>query len=300
MTRGAQSISDEWIDKMIKCNKFVEIHDYLNASACFDNVDIKGGVNYFLYSPTYDGKCHYVLHQGLLVPEVDKYLHEAGIGIVIRDPQASTILDKILKAEPQLSNFNFSSLVSSKAYFGQDETLSSNWTGFETFQDNEHIIKCYVNKRLTPEGFGWMKESEVYRNQQTIPLHKVFIPEAGGSGDDPYVLGKPFYGEPNSVCSLTYICIGYDNNTHNFSKEECLNIISYINTRFLRFVVSIKKKNQHAPKDVYQFVPLQDFTSTSDIDWSQSVSDIDRQLYAKYGLSDEEIAFIEKMIKPME
>lgn len=300
MTRGAQSISDEWIDKMIKCNKFVEIHDYLNASACFDNVDIKGGVNYFLYSPTYDGKCHYVLHQGLLVHEVDKYLDEAGIGIVIRDPQASTILDKILKAEPQLSNFNFSSLVSSKAYFGQDETLSSNWTGFETFQDNEHIIKCYVNKRLTPEGFGWMKESEVYRNQQTIPLHKVFIPEAGGSGDDPYVLGKPFYGEPNSVCSLTYICIGYDNKTHNFSKEECLNIISYINTRFLRFVVSIKKKNQHAPKDVYQFVPLQDFTSTSDIDWSQSVSDIDRQLYAKYGLSDDEISFIEKMIKPME
>ena len=300
MTRGAQSISDEWIDKMIKCNKFVEIHDYLNASACFDNVDIKGGVNYFLYSPTYDGKCHYVLHQGLLVHEVDKYLDEAGIGIVIRDPQASTILDKILKAEPQLSNFNFSSLVSSKAYFGQDETLSSNWTGFETFQDNEHIIKCYVNKRLTPEGFGWMKESEVYRNQQTIPLHKVFIPEAGGSGDDPYVLGKPFYGEPNSVCSLTYICIGYDNKIHNFSKEECLNIISYINTRFLRFVVSIKKKNQHAPKDVYQFVPLQDFTSTSDIDWSQSVSDIDRQLYAKYGLSDDEISFIEKMIKPME
>lgn len=300
MTRGAQSISDEWIDKMIKCNKFVEIHDYLNASACFDNVDIKGGVNYFLYSPTYDGKCHYVLHQGLLVHEVDKYLDEAGIGIVIRDPQASTILDKILKAEPQLANFNFSSLVSSKAYFGQDETLSSNWTGFETFQDNEHIIKCYVNKRLTPKGFGWMKESEVYRNQQTIPLHKVFIPEAGGSGDDPYVLGKPFYGEPNSVCSLTYICIGYDNKTHNFSKEECLNIISYINTRFLRFVVSIKKKNQHAPKDVYQFVPLQDFTSTSDIDWSQSIADIDRQLYAKYDLSEEEIAFIEKMIKPME
>ena len=94
MTRGAQSISDEWIDKMIKCNKFVEIHDYLNASACFDNVDIKGGVNYFLYSPTYDGKCHNVLHQGLLVHEVDKYLDEAGIGIVIRDPQASTILDK--------------------------------------------------------------------------------------------------------------------------------------------------------------------------------------------------------------
>ena len=65
-------------------------------------------------------------------------------------------------------------------------------------------------------------------------------------------------------------------------------------------MVSIKKKTQHNPRDVFQFVPLQDFTSSSDIDWTQSVADIDRQLYRKYGLSDEEVAFIEKMIKPME
>ena len=65
-------------------------------------------------------------------------------------------------------------------------------------------------------------------------------------------------------------------------------------------MVSIKKKTQDNPRDVFQFVPLQDFTSTSDIDWSQSIADIDRQLYAKYGLTDDEIAFIEKMIKPME
>lgn len=65
-------------------------------------------------------------------------------------------------------------------------------------------------------------------------------------------------------------------------------------------MVSIKKKTQDNPRDVFQFVPLQDFTSSSDIDWTQSVADIDRQLYRKYGLSDEEVAFIEKMIKPME
>ena len=71
-------------------------------------------------------------------------------------------------------------------------------------------------------------------------------------------------------------------------------------TKFFRYLVSIKKKTQHAFAQVYQFVPLQDFTSTSDIDWSQSIADIDRQLYAKYGLTEDEIAFIEKMIKPME
>ena len=77
-------------------------------------------------------------------------------------------------------------------------------------------------------------------------------------------------------------------------------IIKYIKSRFFRYMVSIKKKTQDNPRDVFQFVPLQDFTSTSDIDWSQSIADIDRQLYAKYGLSEDEIAFIEKMIKPME
>ena len=123
---------------------------------------------------------------------------------------------------------------------------------------------------------------------------------AGGTGNDSQILGLPFYGEPNSVCSYTYLVIGYDKVSHNFSKQECLNILSYIKTKFFRYMVSIKKKTQNTTRDLFQFVPLQDFTSASDIDWSQSVSDIDRQLYAKYGLSDEEIAFIEKMIKPME
>lgn len=133
-----------------------------------------------------------------------------------------------------------------------------------------------------------------------VGMHKVYIPEAGGSGSDPIVLGVPFYGEPGSICSQTYICIGYDSEKHNFTEDVCKNIVSFIKTKFFRYLVSIKKKTQHAFAQVYQFVPLQDFTSTSDIDWSQSISDIDRQLYAKYGLSDDEIAFIEKMIKPME
>ena len=123
---------------------------------------------------------------------------------------------------------------------------------------------------------------------------------AGGTGNDSQILGLPFYGEPNSVCSYTYLVIGYDKVSHNFSKQECLNILSYIKTKFFRYMVSIKKKTQNTTRDLFQFVPLQDFTSTSDIDWSQSIADIDRQLYAKYGLTDEEIAFIEKMIKPME
>lgn len=121
-------------------------------------------------------------------------------------------------------------------------------------------------------------------------LHKVYIPAAGGSGNDDVVLGKPFYGEPNSVCSQTFLVIGYSPVKHHFTKEECENIIKYIRTRFFRFLVSIKKKTQNGPRGVYQFVPLQDFSKP----WT------DEELYAKYGLTAEEIAFIESMIRPME
>ena len=83
-------------------------------------------------------------------------------------------------------------------------------------------------------------------------------------------------------------------------KEEAENAIKYIQSRFFRYLVSIRKRTQHTSRDVFQFVPLQNFTAHSDIDWSKSVADIDKQLYAKYNLSADEIKFIESMIKPME
>ena len=100
---------------------------------------------------------------------------------------------------------------------------------------------------------------------------------------------------PGEVVTETYIILG------TFNEERiALNYASYIKTKFVRFLVLLTLSSMHITNVSFQFVPLQDFTSTSDIDWSQSISDIDRQLYLKYGLSDEEIAFIEKMIKPME
>ena len=157
-----------------------------------------------------------------------------------------------------------------------------------------------MNKKLVKEGFAWIRYEDMIKAWDTLPLHKVFIPIAGGSGNDPLVLGRPFYGEPNSICSQTYICIGFDPEIHNWSKEQCENVVSYIKTRFFRYLVSIKKRTQHAFAQVYELVPLQDFTPNSDIDWSQDVAGIDRQLYAKYGLSADEVAFIEERIKPME
>ena len=145
-----------------------------------------------------------------------------------------------------------------------------------------------MNKSIHKTSFGWIAEYQIPKNRHAIPLHKVLIPAANGSLDQ--VLGKPFYAEPGSVCSQTYLVIGYDADNAFSSKEECENVISYIKTRFFRYLVSIKKKTQNGPRGVYQFVPLQDFSKA----WT------DEELYKKYGFSDEEISFIETMIRPME
>ena len=129
--------------------------------------------------------------------------------------------------------------------------------------------------------------SQITKNNQDINSFKVFISRAG-SGSDSFphpILGVPFVGEPNSVSSETYIYIGpFD------SKEECENVISYIKTRFLRFLVMLRKVTQSTTREVYKFVPLQDFSHP----WT------DEMLYKKYGLDKDEIAFIESMIRPME
>ena len=146
-----------------------------------------------------------------------------------------------------------------------------------------------MNKNIHKVQCGWISFNDVPKNWSTIPLNKVYIPAAAGSGYDEQVLGNPFIGEKDSVCSQTYLVIGYDPNRHNFKKGECRNIVSYIRTKFFRYLVSIKKKTQNGPRSVYQFVPLQDFSKP----WT------DEELYKKYNLSKKEIDFIESMIKPM-
>ena len=291
MTRVGQGITDAWVDKMLYGNHFIKMHDYLDATECFNNVEIKGGVNYFLFKGDYKGECQYTLHQKGKNITIDTYLDPIDSGVVIRDSMAIRIINKIIAVEgTYFKNKCFVSMVSPKHYFDKGELLSSNWTGYSKLQDEEHCIKLYVNKRLESSGYGWIKVTEVPKCQSTIPLHKIYIPKSGGSGTDAIILGTPFYGEPNSVCSYTYLVIGYNAETHNFSHEECMNIITYIKSRFFRYLVSIKKKTQDNPRDVFQFVPMQDFSHP----WT------DEELYEKYSLDLFEREYIESSIKPMD
>lgn len=294
MTKTAQGIPESWVDAALSSNQFKIIHDFENASECFPGVEIKGGVNYFLWDRDYKGKCKYYFHQSQdnKILERFDYLDSKNAGIVVRDPQAYSILEKIESVDGAYYNnpdMNFSGLVSAKHFFDDSSLLTSNWTGYKSEQSEVYSIKYYlnVNRERT---FRWISNDQLPKNKATKDIHKVYIPAAGGSGYDEQVLGKPFYGEPNSVCSQTFLVIGYDPVKHNFSENECKNIITYIQSRFFRYLVSIKKKTQNGPRGVYQFVPVQDFTKV----WT------DEELYKKYNLIDEEIAFIESMIKPMD
>lgn len=301
LNRVGQGISDTWIDKMLGDNNhFCIICDYLDANDCFSDVELKGGVNYFLWDNKYKGKCRYILHQkGKQYERIDN-LDPIGAGVVIRDSMALGIIKKILLVEGDyFDDKSYVSIVSPKHYFDKGILLSSNWKGYSKNKDDKHPVKYYLNRKLEKCGYGWIQLSDIPKGLNTLPLNKVYIPKSGGTGTDPNVLGHPILGEPQSVCSYTYLVLGYDPKNHNFSEQECLNMIKYIKTQFFRYMVSIKKKTQDNTRDVFQFVPQQDLSSSSDIDWTQSIDNINEQLYRKYKLSKEEIIFIEKMINPM-
>ena len=288
MTRTGQGISDTWIDKMLASNHFMKIHDYINAGDCFNGVEIEGGVNYFLYSNNYSGKCHHILHRNNEEFAQFEELDSMGAGIVFRDATSLKIIRKVVEIDGEYyKENNFSDIVSPQHFFDKDGLLTTSWRGFSKEKDNEHSIKYYLNRTLEKSGVAWIKKSDIPKNSDVIPLHKIYLPKAHGSMTS--ILGKPIYGEPGSVCSQTYLVLGYKTDKHNFTKEDCHNIISYIQTRFFRYMVSIKKKTQDNPSSVFQFVPLQD--------WSKPWTD--EELYMKYNLSRTEIDYIESMIKPM-
>ena len=157
---------------------------------------------------------------------------------------------------------------------------------------SEHdVLLFHIEKGVRK--IEYVNKNDIQKNMNDIDAFKVFVTGADGSGNDPKVMGDPEYAPKNSVCSQSYLYSAFN------TELEAKNFIKYIKTKFFRVLVSPMKITQSAPSRVYRFVPLQDLASSSDIDWSKSVAEIDRQLYDKYKLTVEEVAFIESMIKPM-
>ena len=275
---------DEFRDDMLSDKRLKEIHDYPNASDCFPGVEVKGGVCYFLWKKQYNGDCEiFTYADGNLVSRLKRPLLERGCSTLIRYNEAIPILRKVQRKQEK----SFADLVSPQTPFG----IISSFKDYKS-RPFANSIKIYVTK-----GIGYTSIDNIVKNIELSNAHKIYITKSYGAGEGfPHqILNKPFIGDYTSCCSQTYLVIGPFKN-----QTETNNALNYIKTRFFRFMVMLKKNTQDAMRGVYQFVPLQDFSSRSDIDWKGTPDDIDRQLYAKYGLDDEEIEFIESMIRPME
>ena len=265
---------DDFRDNMISDTRLKVIHDYPETDDCFPGLNIRGGVCYFLWDSLYHGDCTIINHIKGKMIEMKRPLKEANIPLLIRYNQSISIMKKVLK----FKEVSLGKYVSTSKPFG----MRSNFSDFTSIQTEMHSVKLY---RFGENGY--VAKKIIVKNEKLIDRYKVLVSKASPGGDEyPHsIVSQPIVSEPNSVCTETYLVIKDVD-----SRIEAENLVSYIKTRFFRFMMSLVKNTQNISKASYTFVPLQDFSHP----WT------DEMLYRKYKLSSDEIAFIESMIRPME
>ena len=279
---------DKFRNSMLGDRRIRVLHDYLDAGQCFPAVAIEGGICYFRWDRDATGKCVFVSHtsdQSAFTKE--RYLSDDSSDVVIRYAESLSILDKTRTAN------NFSSLVSPRNLFKINIQLLESFPVIGGYK----VFGRFDGKR----GLRYLSryESKNERALRFLGNWKVFVSKADGAAGQlgipipARIIGKAELGDCDTICTETFLAIG-----PFATRIEAENVIKYATTKFFRFLVGTRKLKNMTQK-TYSFVPIQDFTENSDIDWSRSIDEIDSQLYAKYHLTEEETAFIEKMIKPM-
>ena len=283
---------DDFRKEMLNDKRICVLHDYFNARDCFPTVGLRGGICYFLLDTAYNGDCEIVSHRDGIIKRQIRPLLEEGADTFIRSEEQISILYKI-KA---LNEKPLSDWLSAGRFYGFHTKIDWNEDsskGLIQTADGTDVIpiqnakiedddvKIYVHG-----GFCWIKRSNIPKNVDYVDCYKVLLPRSGNP--DTVIIGKPKMSEPGSCNSNTYV-VAMPLDRH-LSKEEALHLLGYIKTKFFRFLVATKTTTQSMSLPAYSYIPLQDFTRP----WT------DADLYAKYNLTDEEIQFIESMIKPME
>ena len=283
----------DWNQKMLN-NEHFRVLDYSsNSSDFFAGVDIKGGI---AITEINNNECFGKL--GTFIPNAvmrdinQKVNHvnsgKASFADIISQGSLYHFTDVFFDDFPAAkSNLNT----------GTKKMVATN--SLDKFSDafsdkkNEHAVGIYARCNGT-RMIKYIDEKYIAPNK-FLDTFNVFVPESNGSGAFGESLAMPVIGNPSIGHTNTFISIGAFNNA-----DEANACLKYVKSKFVRAMLGIVKITQHNSAKVWRFVPLQDFSSSSDIDWSKPVSDIDSQLYSKYGLSDEEIEFIEQSIKPMD
>jgi len=275
---------DEFREEMLKDTRLVRVVDYPDSAECFPGIDLSGGVCYFLWERDTADQCAVTTIVKGEASTMARPLLEEGAETFIRYNEAVPILRKIRKLKEQ----GFSENVSANDPFGFDVRAENSYRRVKpiiNLEKSQNAVALYYNG-WRKDGVGYIEKSTIQKNSEWIGKQKVYIAKAYGErGGFPYlVLSKPFLGDRNSCCTETYLLVGPFEN-----KEIATNVISYIETRFFRFLVLLIKNTQNGMKKVYSFVPRQDFAQ----EWT------DQKLYEKYNLTKAEISFIEKMVRPL-
>lgn len=273
---------DNFREQMIKDRHIHILHDYMDASQIFTGVSIEGGACFFLWEQNYNGKCEYYLHQSNgNILRSKKTLDEDGTSdIVIRDPNLIKILNKVLALHEE----TFDTIVSPRNPFSIKDDI------MELISRNSSTRRILCRIDAKREIHPIKNSYKLSRGENYIGKYKLFVSKADGAAGQignpipAKIIGKAEIGDKDMICSETFLAIG------PFDSMKKTKIISeYMQTKFFRLLVGIRK-NKNMTQKTYSYVPLQDFSHP----WT------DEMLYKKYGLTDEEIAFIESMIRPME
>lgn len=278
---------DEFRQSMLSDNRVRSIDDYLSAADVFPGVGLKGGVCFFLWDRENPGPCRVTTNsKGETLSTATRPLLEEGVDVFIRFNEGLSILKKVVAVEnggnhslalPESKRFD--QLVSSRKPFG----LETKFKG-KTTKDAEDVL-VYQNG-----GTGYVARKSISANTHLIDKWKVYTGRAApGTGNrDTYphrIISTPFIGGPGTISSETYLCIGPLD-----SEGQAESVLSYLSCRLTRLLILLHKPSQDTTRKVYTFVPTQDWTRR----WT------DEDLYKKYGISADEIAFIETVVRPMD
>ncbi|MCL5779215.1 Eco57I restriction-modification methylase domain-containing protein [Limibaculum sp. FT325] len=277
---------DDFRESMLSDNRLRSIDDFLSAADVFPGVGLKGGVCYFLWDKENPGSCRVSTHfKDWPVSTATRPLLEKGADIFVRFNEGVSILKKVMARETGQTKTlalpeekRFDRLVSSARAFGFRTFFKGNRT------KSPGDLKIHQNG-----GVGYVPRDAVRSGAHLIDKWKLFAGYAApGTGNrDTYphrIISTPFVAGPGTVSSETYLCIGpFD------TKEEAESVLSYLSCRLTRFLILLHKSSQHVTRKVYTFVPTQD--------WTQNWTDAD--LYQRYRLTAHEIAFIEKIVRPL-
>ena len=282
---GREYLLGEFRKQMLANRHVQKMFVYPEASDVFPSADIKGGICYFLENSNYKGDCEYAYFSDGEWGKTKILLNEFS-NIFIRNPKLISIVRKVLKKTEMESAGTVDALISSDTPFGiPTNPTKSKKTPFalSKISTEKYNVRLYYIKNPRMRSTVFVRRADIKKNTQDIDKIKVLMPNSGGSGSDKLILSRPELAPKNSVCSQSYLYATFT------SAESAKNFISYYKTKFFRVLVSAVKVTQHAFSHVYRFVPVQDFSKP----WT------DAELYKKYKLSKDEIAFIESVIRPM-